>query len=96
MPLTPDQPPGNRYVLVHQDKRVADFLTLQEAFENGVRLYGAPPFTVIDEWAEEGGSEESSRGQYWTPRIIDLEPDLIIFKRKRPWNRSDRDYPPQI
>jgi hypothetical protein len=94
MSFTAGQPPGITYVLVYQDENVGMFSTFQDAFDEGVQRYGAPPFTVIEERTVEGRS--ATVPELWTPTVIEFEPDYLPLQpEKLPWYKRSPNIGPE-
>lgn len=86
MAFTPDQPPGIRYVLLHQDRYIDEFPTLKDAFDDGVKRYGDPPFTVIEKRIEGGGGTDTFVVEPWKPKKLVFKPAVIPLQPERPWH----------
>jgi hypothetical protein len=67
---TSGRPSGIRYILVHEDEQVDTFPTLQDAFDEGIRRYGVPPFRVIEEREDDNNSVVPFI-PVWTPSKYD-------------------------
>ena len=85
MSSTAGQPPEIRYVLIHQDEQVGTFFTLQDAFDEGTRRYGVPPFEVIEERDDEGGNPFKLFIKSWTPSVHERDPDPRPYEPLKPW-----------
>lgn len=83
MSLPLGHPSGIRYILIHEEERVGTFLALRDAFDEGIRRYGTPPFTVIEEPADGGRGDlpETSR----IPFILEYHPRKNTLQPPKRW-----------